>query len=331
LTLRYTLDQLDEAAASLRSGGIVAFPTETVYGLGANALDGDAVARVFEAKGRPQDNPLIVHISDEAMLDQVVHSTSDIARRLIRRHWPGPLTLLFPKSERIPCSVTAGLATVAARMPKDLVARELIRLAGVPIVAPSANRSGHPSATTWQAVIEDLDGRIDGVVCGPSTRIGLESTVLDCVHAPARILRHGAIDMQTLKESVPDLIDACATSIASAAEPAPSPGMKHRHYQPRAQVRIVHHLPEDPSGSDNTLVQTARRGWIGIRAPNAPQKYALVVQCSSTDDYASRLFETFRAMDRAGIDVIECEAVGDTGIGRAIMDRLSRASMTAPS
>jgi L-threonylcarbamoyladenylate synthase len=331
LTHRYTLDQLDAAAASLRSGGIVAFPTETVYGLGANALDEKAISRVFEAKGRPQDNPLIVHIADEAMLDQVVQSTSDIARRLIQRHWPGPLTLLFPKSDRIPSSVTAGLATVAVRMPEDRVARELIRLAGVPIVAPSANQSGHPSATTWQAVIEDLDGRIDGVVCGPSTRIGLESTVLDCVHAPARILRHGAIDMQTLRESVPDLIDACGQPIASDSEPAPSPGMKHRHYQPRAQVRIVHHPLEVPLGSDNTSAQTARRGWIGISTPKAPQTYALVVQCSSMDEYASRLFEAFRAMDRAGIEIIECEAVGDTGIGRAIMDRLSRASQTITS
>lgn len=331
LTHRYPLDQLEAAACSLRTGGIVAFPTETVYGLGANALDVGAIASVFEAKGRPQDNPLIVHIADEAMLEQVVEFTTPLAQRLMGRHWPGPLTLLFPKSKQIPYSVTAGLPTVAVRMPADPVARELISLAGVPIVAPSANRSGRPSATTWQAVIEDLEGRIDGIVCGPPTRIGLESTVLDIVHHPARILRHGAISLQTLQDSVPDLADASQAVSIAGQEASPSPGMRHRHYQPKAHVRIVSLDSVIPTYSESHPNRSIRKGWIGTSLPAEVMGYDLIVHCTSLDDYAARLYESFRAMDRSGIEVIECQAVGDEGIGRALMDRLTRASETSPS
>jgi len=322
-TKRYELNELAQAADAIRAGAIIAFPTETVYGLGANAFDSEAIAGIFKAKGRPQDNPLIVHVSNATMLHQVASHVPDVAQSLIDRFWPGPLTLLLPKSERIPSSVTAGLPTVAVRMPSDPVAIEFIRLADVPLVAPSANLSGRPSGTTWQAVAEDLDGKIDGIVCGPATQIGLESTVLDVLHDPPRILRHGAIDIAMLRSALPGIIDASQT-IATNQQHAPaSPGMKHRHYQPKASVRICSMAEQ---GADSSA-KSGNRGWIGIHPPERSSDYVMVVQCDNIEDYASRLFETFRMMDHRGIDIIDCEAVPLEGIGMAIMDRLKRASL----
>lgn len=332
-TRRYALDQLQEAAAALRAGAIVAFPTETVYGLGASALDTTAISRVFEAKGRPQDNPLIVHISDLEMLAQVARSIPDSARRCIDAFWPGPLTLLFPKSETLPSSVTATLDTVAVRMPSDSVAANLIRLAGVPLVAPSANMSGRPSATTWQAVAEDLDGLIDGIVCGTPTRIGLESTVLDSVHSPPRILRHGGVSLATIKTVLPDVLDGSEWKVADTKASAPSPGMKHRHYQPKACV-VIRPSPwvdaprtQDEWQNDSIEIpRTSKRGWLGIHSPRTPLEYTEILVFQSLDEYAAGLFHSFREMDHRGIEWIECEAVPSDGIGRAIMDRLNRAS-----
>jgi L-threonylcarbamoyladenylate synthase len=332
-TRRYALDQLQEAAAALRAGKVVAFPTETVYGLGASACDSTAIARVFDAKGRPQDNPLIVHIADLEMLTRVVRSVPDIAQRCIDAFWPGPLTLLFPKSETLPSSVTAMLDTVAVRMPSEPVAFELIRLAGIPLVAPSANRSGRPSATTWQAVAEDLDGRIDGIVCGNPSRIGLESTVLDIVHSPPRILRHGGISMATIQAILPDVVDSSEWKGADSTCAAPSPGMKHRHYQPKARVVIRHsqsvdaHLSQDELRDEPIEIpRTSKRGWLGIHSPPTSVEYTKAVVFQSLDEYAAGLFHAFREMDHLGIEWIECEAVPMDGIGRAIMDRLNRAS-----
>jgi L-threonylcarbamoyladenylate synthase len=323
-TKRYRVDDLEEAALALRAGATIAFPTETVYGLGAHAFNPEAIAHVFEAKGRPQDNPLIVHVSDETMLQRCVSRVPSIAQSLMATYWPGPLTLLLPKSDLLPPSVTAGLATVAVRIPSDPVALELIRRADVPIVAPSANLSGRPSATTWEAVIEDLDGRIDGVVCGRATRVGLESTVLDTLHDPPRILRHGAISLHALQATLPAIVDASQGTEGGNGTASPSPGMKHRHYQPNARVEISHASePIRAAGHADGY----RRGWIGIHAPPSSMDYATVVVCANADDYAARLFETFRRMDQAGIDVIDCEAVSRHGIGAAIMDRLERASL----
>lgn len=323
-TKRYRVDNLEEAAQALRAGAIIAFPTETVYGLGADAFNPVAISHVFEAKGRPQDNPLIVHVSDSTMLQRVAASVPLIAESLMATYWPGPLTLLLPKSDLLPRSVTAGLNTVAVRMPSDPIALELIRRAEVPIVAPSANLSGRPSATTWEAVIEDLDGRIDGVVCGPATRFGLESTVLDILHDPPCLLRRGAISLHALQASLPTTVDAsCRRGGEDRAAPS-SPGMKHRHYQPKARVEIFQGSdPIHPSDHSNRY----RRGWIGIQSPPSSMDYAMVVVCANADDYAARLFETFRRMDQAGIDAIDCQAVPQHGIGAAIMDRLERASL----
>lgn len=322
-TERYGIHELDRAAFALRNGSVIAFPTETVYGLGADAFNPSAIAQVFQAKGRPPDNPLIVHISDMGMLLRVAPHVPAVAHALIDAFWPGPLTLLLPKSEAIPSSVTAGLPTVAIRMPRDPIALELIRHAGVPIVAPSANLSGRPSATTWQAVAEDLDGRIDGIVCGPPTQIGLESTVLDILQDPPRILRHGGLEPARLKKIVPHIHWPCHATDRGEEIVATSPGMKHRHYQPVAQVRILYdsHLDENAAGK-----LLGRRGWIGIHPPVATAVYAMVIVVNTIEDYAAQLFETFRKMDHEGIDTIDCESVPLDGIGLAIMDRLARAS-----
>ena len=197
-TQRIQADQLQIAADILRDGGIVAFPTETVYGLGADALNPRAVEKIFVAKGRPSDNPLIVHVASVGQLNEVAQEISGVANLLIEQFWPGPLTIVAQKRPLVPNNVTAGLDTVAVRMPADPTALELIRLAGKPIVAPSANSSGRPSATTWQAVLSDLDGRIDGVVCGPATRIGIESTVVDTTGDQPIVLRHGAITQEMI-------------------------------------------------------------------------------------------------------------------------------------
>lgn len=320
-TQYFSVDDLARAAEALRCGAIVAFPTETVYGLGADAFNPEAIARVFEAKGRPHDNPLIVHISDITMLPRVAAEIPAVAHELIDQFWPGPLTLLLPKSKDLPTSVTAGLSTVAVRIPSDPIARDLIRLADTPLVAPSANLSGRPSGTTWQAVADDLDGRIDGIICGNATQIGLESTVLDLMHHPARILRPGAVDVHRLRRISPDVVEAEHLADHEAAA-VPSPGMKHRHYQPNARVRVLRprDIHRDP-GTESTL-----RGWIGIHLPFDSSHYAMVVPCQNVDEYAARLFDAFRMMDNRGIELIDCEAVPVAGIGRALMDRIERAS-----
>ena len=195
-TRHFSVSDIDAAAELLRSGELVAFPTETVYGLGANALSEAAVQRIFVAKGRPSDNPLIVHIASRTQLEHLVTSIPEVATRLMDQFWPGPLTIVLPKRPEVPNLVTAGLNTVAVRMPNHLIAIELIGQAGVPLAAPSANRSGRPSATTWQAVSEDLDGRIAGIICGEPTDFGLESTVVDVNSEQPRLLRPGGITFE---------------------------------------------------------------------------------------------------------------------------------------
>ncbi len=325
-TLRYSVEELPIAARVLRDGGLIAFPTETVYGLGANALDPAAIERVFQAKGRPSDNPLIVHVANQAMLESVTTSISVTAQRLIDRFWPGPLTLVMPRHPSLPSSVSAGLATVAVRWPDYPIASHLITLAKVPIVAPSANRSGRPSATTWQAALEDLDDRIEGVVCGPATRIGLESTVVDTTCSPPCVLRHGAVSLEMLLAVLPELLDQPPVDEATAL--LRSPGLRHRHYQPKAEVRLVpmQNTSQSIRTHDDATATAPKRAWIGLNPPIQARTYHRVELCSSLDQYASRLFDFFRRMDGENIETIDCEAVPSEGLGRALMDRIRRAS-----
>ena len=296
------------AATVLRGGGLAAFPTETVYGLGAVATDARAVAAVFEAKGRPADNPLIVHAADLEPINAITNQTS-LGEALFAAFTPGPLTLVLPvRPAVLPSAVTAALSTVAVRIPAHETARALIREAGGLLVAPSANRSGRPSPTTWQAVRDDLDGRIGAVLMGAPTAVGLESTVVDATGYAAVVLRPGAVTLAMLRT-----VDPGARDATPGDDTARSPGTQHRHYAPRASVRLV-----DAPDPDATAA------YIGLMMPDPG--YAIVETCADIAGYARALFDFFRRADGLGLSRIDAQRVPDDGLGRALMDRLCRAA-----
>lgn len=302
------------AAVFIRNGGLVAFPTETVYGLGASVFDANAVAKIFEAKRRPADNPLIAHVANLEQVRELTTEIGDNARKLIDTFFPGPLTIVLNKADPVPMIATAGLETIGVRMPRHELAREFLNSCGVPVVAPSANISGRPSPTTWQAVLEDLDGRIDCILQGEATEIGLESTVVDCTGEVPILLRQGAVSLEQLRGVLPETI---------AFEPAEgavvrSPGLKHRHYSPRAKVVLA------DLRSEISDLRSESSAFIGIGKPKAVFERELI--CRSIEEYAHSLFEFFRECDRAGIKTIYCEEVSEIGIGGALMDRLRRAA-----
>ncbi|MBX3442895.1 MAG: threonylcarbamoyl-AMP synthase [Planctomyces sp.] len=309
---------LDLAAATLRRGGLVAFPTETVYGLGADALNAQAVARIFEAKGRPHFDPLIVHIADEQGLARIAADCPDVARRLIGRFWPGPLTLVLRKRPEVPDLVTAGLDTVGVRLPDHPLARELIARCGRPLAAPSANRFGCISPTRAEHVAEQLEDRIDLILDGGPCRVGVESTVLDVTGSRARLLRPGGVPQEDLEAEIGPL--EVETRIA-AGTGAPAPGMLERHYAPT--TRIVRWTPSlrIPAGQ--------RAGVLAFREPPAGidfQARAILSPRGDLAEAAAGLFAAMRALDAAGLDVIVGCDFPDEGLGRAINDRLRRAS-----
>lgn len=299
----------EEAAEFIRRGRTVAFPTETVYGLGARVFDEEAIAAIFRAKDRPADNPLIAHIGDLQQIYLLATTVSASAQKFIDAFFPGPLTLVMPKAKAVPLIATAGLETIGVRMPQNILAREFLKFCKTPVVAPSANLSGRPSPTTWQAVFEDLNGRIDCILKGETTVIGLESTVLDCTSDIPLILRTGAVTLEQLRR-----IEPKTEQYESQPDENPrSPGLRHRHYSPKAKV--VLETPGAEFGS---------RAFIGINKPAGG--FDLIKICDSPDDYAHSVFEFFRRCDRAGIEVIYCETVDEEGIGLALMDRLRRAA-----
>ncbi len=304
-------ESVEEAAAVIQRGGLCAFPTETVYGLGANVFDKMAVRKIFEAKGRPPDNPLIVHVANKEQIEQVVSRPNEAALRLIKRFFPGPLTVVLEKSESVPESVTAGLKTVGIRMPDHELARQLIVAAG-PLVAPSANLSGRPSPTTVSAVLEDLGGRIDCVLRGGPVRHGIESTVVDCTVERPLVLRSGAVTLEQLREVVPE------TDPSSPGEELSpkSPGLKHKHYSPRATVMIA--------GDTAFYWNPKESGYIGLKYP--AEDFARVKLCESLQAYAASLYEFFRECDREGLSNVYCERVEEAGVGTALMDRIRRAA-----
>ncbi|PWW08435.1 L-threonylcarbamoyladenylate synthase [Paenibacillus cellulosilyticus] len=342
-----------EAAQLLSGGGVVAFPTETVYGLGADARQTSAVEQVFAAKGRPSDNPLIVHIADESQLEGLVQPVGDTERALMRRFWPGPLTIVMPAVPgAVSPRVTAGLDTVAVRMPQHDVALRLIAAAGCPVAAPSANRSGRPSPTLADHVREDLDGRIDGLVDGGPTGVGLESTVV-MVEAPGvvRILRPGGVTAEQLREVVPTvLLDETLAGLDSGqapstaapeqqlhAEPqaAPrSPGMKYAHYAPRGTMLLVN---GDASQAcdyiQREVAAAAARGEVtGVLTYEEHKHYFTadeVVVCGSLEQLetaAQGLYAALREFDVRGVESIWAEACPSDGIGLALMNRLAKAA-----
>lgn len=305
-------DDPAEAAECIRKGGLAAFPTETVFGLGCNVFDDAAIAKIFVAKGRPQDNPLIIHVADPAAIYEVASTISADARALIEAFFPGPLTVVLPKKLEVPDSASGGLSTIGVRMPRSILAREFLSLCATPVAAPSANISGRPSPTTWQAVLEDLDGRIDCILKGEAAEIGLESTVVDCSSPVPVVLRAGAVSLEDLRVILPKL----AIVENNFADAPRSPGMKHRHYSPRAEVELI--------VTAEQIDLPERSGYIGLHDRN--ENFALVRICDSTAEYAHSVFEFFRECDRAGLNGIFCECVDEAGIGAALMDRLRRAA-----
>ncbi|ENQ3079604.1 L-threonylcarbamoyladenylate synthase [Bacillus sp. WLY-B-L8] len=320
--------QLQEAAHLLRENEAIAFPTETVYGLGANALSDEAVAKIFEAKGRPSDNPLIVHIGTEEQLDGIVADIPPVANVLMKHFWPGPLTLVFPKKDGISEKVTAGLETVAVRMPDHPVALALIEAASVPVAAPSANRSGRPSPTLASHVYEDLDGKIAGIVDGGATGVGVESTVLDCTSEIPTILRPGGITKEQLEEVIgPVLLDP---ALKDETEKPKSPGMKYTHYAPKAPLSIV-------EGSrtfiqqlvDNKKQEGYKVGVLTTEEYEHVYKADVVLSCGKRSELATvatKLYDVLRTFDASGVDIIFSESFPSEGIGSAIMNRLTKAA-----
>ncbi len=341
-------DDIVWAARVLREGGLIAFPTETVYGLGAHALMPEAVGAIFTAKGRPQDNPLIIHIGRREDVYRVARDVPGHALRLMDAFWPGPLSIVLPRGRDVPDVVTAGRDTVAVRMPDHAVALRLLQLAGVPVAAPSANRSGRPSPTTREAVLEDLGDRIDGVLEGGAARVGLESTVVDCTGLVPVVLRHGGVSLEELRLVVPGTRLATMLELASGR----SPGIQHAHYRPRARVRLVFPgsavLVRGATVGDATVGDAAGGGamggsvpdgcaWIGLSEPpdagSAEREgrahytqWAKKAVLPDVESYARRVFAFFRECDREGLTDIYCQAVPREGLGAALMDRLERAS-----
>lgn len=304
------------AARFITNGGIVAFPTETVYGLGANVFDVAAVTRIFNAKRRPADNPLIAHVSTADQITELAAEVTETAEKLIENFFPGPLTLVLKKRDSVPEIATAGLDSIGIRMPRNGLARAFLTECGPPVVAPSANLSGRPSPTTWQAVHEDLNGRIDCILQGDPTEIGLESTVVDCRNAHPVVLRLGAVPVTEIRSVIPST-EVFAPSNESQVR---SPGLRHKHYSPRARIKIM----DSRANVLNFIYPGGRFAYIGFRRVGdefQPKKI-----CSSVDEYARSLFEFFRECDRQDVDEIYCIAVDETGIGAALMDRLRRAA-----
>ncbi|NLN64487.1 MAG: threonylcarbamoyl-AMP synthase [Clostridiaceae bacterium] len=328
------LTELAQPAEAIKQGKLVAFPTETVYGLGANALDGDAVRSIFKAKGRPNDNPLIVHIADTSMLEPLVTEITPDTKKLIAAFWPGPLTLVLKKTLLVPDETTAGLDSVAVRMPDHPIALELIRKSGVPIAAPSANRSGRPSPTMAEHVAEDMHGRISWIVDGGSCKVGVESTVLDMSDGIPTILRPGGITPEMIEKVIGRVqLDRSLITGKSVEKPR-SPGMKYTHYAPRGDVIVVsgehikvaqwinHSAEEDRKAGLKAVILSATE-HLSHYPENTTLSYGSL---SHPEEAATNIFRLFRQSDRNGAQKIYVEAIPKDGIGLAVMDRIEKAA-----
>ena len=342
-----TAEDFAEAAQLLRDGKLVAFPTETVYGLGGDAFDPTASARIYAAKGRPSDNPLIVHIADIAELAKLCREVPEEAYMLADRFWPGPLTMIMKKDECIPKETTGGLDTVAIRMPSHPIARRLIQETGLPIAAPSANASGRPSTTKAEHVIEDLSGRIEMIIDGGSSDIGLESTIVDLTVRPAQILRPGYITIEMLREVIPDIAYDRAILKRERNDNivARAPGMKYRHYAPKGELVIFEGEPAKVADAVYTAVaEKLDAGYrVGIlaseemasvyrqRLNERPDKGAQAVievlgSRESIDVVAANLFDCLRRFDAEETPYIFGECFSGDNLGAAIMNRLMKAA-----
>ena len=325
-------NSIKDAANIIKKGGLVVFPTETVYGLGANGLDEVAVGKIFKAKGRPQDNPLILHVHSMEQIGELVVEIPEIAIRAMERFWPGPLTILFKKSDKVPDIITGGLNTVAIRMPKNHIALELIKSSDCPIAAPSANISGRPSPTSSDHVIQDLMGKVNMIIDGGKTGIGLESTVLDLSGDIPMILRPGGVTLEDLRSIIPSVVED--SSIMKENIIPKSPGQKYRHYAPNAEMMVF-------SGEMDNIVERIIRETdeymkkgktVGIMATDETREFykeGLVISLGSRNNketIAHNLFNTIRLFDEAKVDIILGEGVDLPDLGVAIMNRMMKAA-----
>lgn len=322
--------QAAQAAADIiKNGGLVAIPTETVYGLGANGLDPEAVAKIFIAKGRPQDNPLILHVAEASQLDSLCHSIPKSARILAEKFWPGPLTMVLPARDIVPESTRAGLPTVAVRCPDHPVTREIIRLAGVPVAAPSANISGKPSTTSAAHVLHDHSGRIDAVVDGGPSRVGVESTIIDLSEDRPRLLRPGGITPEQLTEVLGEItVDKAVTAQLNKDEVAKAPGMKYRHYAPQCPLVIV-------SGSSEKAAKYIRSQYQpGQRVLCFQEELSLFEGCdplsygcaADVSTLSAGVFAALRVLDDPAVTKVYARCPEGGGVAYAVQNRLKKAA-----
>ena len=319
---------IKEAAELLRKGGIVAIPTETVYGLAGNALDGSVTQKIYKAKGRPSDNPLIVHISEYSQWAPLVKEIPESAKALADKFWPGPLTVILPKSQLIPDEVSGGLDTVAVRMPSNEIARKIISNAGVPLAAPSANTSGKPSPTSAKHVIDDLSGKIDAIVDGGNCDVGVESTVISLAVSPPRLLRPGGITPEMLTEVLGEIeIDDAVYNKLAEGQTAASPGMKYKHYSPKAEIVLIKsdleafiaYAKKNATESSAVLCFEGEESSMPIRSVTYGKKDDALSQ-------AKNIFDALRRLDEIGADRVFARYPKNDGVGLAVFNRLIRAA-----
>ena len=327
-------DLIKEAGDVIRAGGLVAFPTETVYGLGGDALNPLSSEKIYCAKGRPSDNPLIIHIADMEALEAIVRKIPESAVKLAELFWPGPLTMIFYKSDIVPYETTGGLNTVAVRMPVHRVARELIRTAGGYVAAPSANRSGRPSPTVAKYVVQDMDGRVDMIIDGGDVEIGLESTIIDLTMDHPTILRPGYITRQMLEQVLGE-VDEDSTMMRDDSGQAPkAPGMKYRHYAPKGDLTVVDGETESVIAyiNDQVKMMQDENKITGVIATDASMTRYRADVCKSVgerydeDSIARELYRVLREFDDENVEIIYAEAFDTCGFGQAIMNRLLKAA-----
>lgn len=326
---------IERAGSILKTGGLVAFPTETVYGLGGDALNRESSKKIYAAKGRPSDNPLIIHIADMESLAAIVESIPETAEKLAEKYWPGPLTMILRKSERVPFETTGGLDTVAVRMPRHQTALALIRAAGGYVAAPSANTSGKPSPTQAEFVKEDMDGRIEMIIDGGQACIGLESTIVDLTGETPIILRPGYITKEMLQDTLKMPVALDRTILQEDSKEAPrAPGMRYRHYAPKGELTIIAGEEKKVIAAINERTEKMRREGQKVGVIGTEETVALYradsVKCAGSRQkettVAKELYRILREFDDENVTVIYSEAFEDTGIGQAIMNRLLKAA-----
>lgn len=322
-------NEIKEAARIIRDGGLLGIPTETVYGLGANALDETAVLHIFQAKGRPQDNPLILHVPDESWLERYCEEVPETAYLLAEKFWPGPLTMILRGKDIVPRRTTGGLSTVGVRCPDHPVTREIIRQAGVPVAAPSGNTSGRPSPTSAADMLEDMDGKIDGIVDGGACRVGVESTIIDLTVTPPQLLRPGGLPLEALRQVIGEVsVDKAVTGNASPDAPPRAPGMKYRHYAPHAPVTVVTGQPERSAAYIQAVVQP-EEGVIcfeEFREKFEPHTLQSLGSAEDTAQQAHRVFDALRRFDSTDVTHIYAQCPDDAGLGLAVGNRLKKAA-----